>query len=99
MENKQNEKSLIHESFMKILNYYNNSEYTQSEIKNDGSLKQYFCDQQCYHKFLRVIEKLKTNSIDMSKINWNENPENKISQIVSYYYNLGLSQLSESNTH
>lgn len=99
MENKQNEKSLIHESLMKILNYYNSSDYTQSEIKIDGSLKQYFCDEQCYYKFLRVIEKFKKNSIDMSKINWNESPENKISQIVSYYYNLGLSQLSESNTH
>ena len=99
MENKKNERSLIHESLMKIVNYYNNSDSNQSELKIDDSLKQYFCDEQCYHKFLRVIEKLKTNSIDMSKINWNDSLDNKISQIVSYYYNLGLSQYSESNTN
>ena len=37
---------------------HNNSDSNQSELKIDDSLKQYFCDEQCYHKFLRVIEKL-----------------------------------------
>lgn len=99
MENKKNERSLIHESLMKIVNYYNNSDSNQSNLKSDDSLNQFFCDEECYHKCLRVIKKLKTNSIDMSKINWNDSPDNKISQIVSYYYNLGLSQYSESNTN
>lgn len=78
MENNNN--SIVHDSFMRL-------------ISSDSVLKkEYFCNEDCYYKCLNVIDKIKKGSIDMSKINWNTNQNNIISQIVTYYYNLGLSQ-------
>ena len=78
MENNNN--SIIHDSFMLLM--------TPDNVLK----KEYFCNDDCYYKCLNVIDKIKKGSIDMSKINWNTNKSNIISQIVTYYYNLGLSQ-------
>ena len=78
MENNNN--SIIHDSFMRLM--------TPDNVLK----KEYFCNDDCYYKCLNVIDKIKKGSIDMSKINWNTNKSNIISQIVTYYYNLGLSQ-------
>ena len=78
MENNNN--SIIHDSFMRLM--------TPDNVLK----KEYCCNDDCYYKCLNVIDKIKKGSIDMSKINWNTNKSNIISQIVTYYYNLGLSQ-------
>lgn len=66
---------------------------TQNKMKKNP-LKNYFCNEECYKKFLRVIDRLKNNQIDISKINWSQyqNSDNLIANLVTYYYNLGLSQ-------
>lgn len=80
-----NNKSIIHDSFLRLIN-------SSNLIKKD-----FFCNDDCYYKCLNVIEKIKNGTINTSKIDWNSNQNNLISQIVTYYYNLGLSQNTNSN--
>ena len=97
MENK--DESTIHKSFSYLTNIINKkslipkSEDEDSKDNNDF-IKEYFCCRECYNKFLIVINKLKNNKIDLTKIDWGKNssasPNNTIVKLVTYYYNLGL---------
>ena len=67
----------------------------ENEIKNneDNFSKEFFCCKDCYDKFIKVIEKLKNNQVDLTKIDWGKyslDSSNIIVKLVTYYYNLGL---------
>ena len=100
----------IHKSFMFLVdkfkeeNIQNNYESKSKEIENwfkseDSFIKIYFCCDDCYNKFIRVIKKIKDENIDLTKIDWNKyspDSSNIIVKLVTYYYNLGLQNSSSS---
>ena len=91
---KQNNKKEIQE---KIENKIEKEKGKQKEIEiknnDDNFSKEFFCCKDCYDKFIKVIEKLKNNQVDLTKIDWGKyslDSSNIIVKLVTYYYNLGL---------
>ena len=100
----------IHNSFSSLVNLINNRHQKtniekekiekEKEIKNnyDNFSKEFFCCKECYDKFIKVIQKLKDNQIDLTKIDWGKyssDSSNIIVKLVTYYYNLGLQNSSK----
>ena len=100
----------IHKSFMFLVdkfkeeNIQENYENKKNE-NNDGHnnedyfIKNYFCCDDCYNKFIKVIKKIKDENVDLTKIDWNKyspDSSNIIVKLVTYYYNLGLQNSNSS---
>ena len=102
-EKNENENiNTIHKSFTSLVNLFekgkknNNNKKEEKKLNkldDDDFIKNYFCCKECYDKFIKVIQKLKDNKIDLSKIDWGKysaDSSNIIVKLVTYYYNLGL---------
>ena len=90
--------NIVENSFCKCISIVEGEQEKGEEKEVEEKLiKEYFCDSECYKKFLGVAKKIKTGALDMSKVNFNEyhNTNNIISNIATYYYNLGLNTKAE----
>ena len=97
MNNNESKDSMIHSSLKKLNDFYNNN-ILNKEDKNKIK-KEYFCNEECYNKFIKIIEKIKNKQLDYTKIDWSkyEQSNNPIFKLVQYYYNLGLNSNSTKN--
>ena len=95
--------SFIKESLNRLNEEYNriynlNFDEDKNMFKNDDEIKDFFCNDECYNKFIKIIKKMKNKELDLSKINWskysNDKDKNIIVKLVTYYYNLGKNNIS-----
>ena len=101
--NDNNNISFIKESLNRLNEEYNriynlNFDEDKNMFKNDDKIKDFFCNDECYNKFIKIIKKMKNKELDLSKINWskysNDKDKNIIVKLVTYYYNLGKNNIS-----
>ena len=101
--NDNNNISFIKESLNRLNEEYNriynlNFDEDKNMVKNDDKIKDFFCNDECYNKFIKIIKKMKNKELDLSKINWskysNDKDKNIIVKLVTYYYNLGKNNIS-----
>ena len=101
--NDNNNISFIKESLNRLNEEYNriynlNFDEDKKMVKNDDKIKDFFCNDECYNKFIKIIKKMKNKELDLSKINWskysNDKDKNIIVKLVTYYYNLGKNNIS-----
>jgi hypothetical protein len=89
-----NDNEFVMQSLKKLVNVCEGNNYNDNEF-----IMKYFCNKECYDKFISVINKIKHNNINLNNIDWtqfqntsNDNNNNIIANLIIYYYNLGLSQ-------
>jgi hypothetical protein len=70
----------IKNSFDKLIQLYDKQDEEQT-------IPEYFCDKECYEKFLITLQKIKQNDIDMNNFNFRE--DNFISNLMTQFYNKG----------
>ena len=91
-----NDNNTIHKSFKSLVNLIDKGQKNNKKVEkknNDNFDKDFFCCQECYDKFIKVVKKLKDNKVDLTKIDWGKysnETNNIIVKLVTYYYNLGL---------
>ena len=93
-KNKDKE-SIIHKSFTSLVKLIEKEKNNKNEEKqlDDNFRKEFFCCNKCYDKFIKVVNNIKNNKINLTKIEWEKyssDLQNIIVQLVTYYYNLGL---------
>jgi phosphopantetheinyl transferase (holo-ACP synthase) len=101
-----NDNEFVMQSLEKLVNVCEGNDYNNNNNNNEFITK-YFCNKECYDKFISVINKIKHNNINLNNIDWtqfqntsnggdnnnnNNNSNNIIANLIIYYYNLGLSQ-------
>ena len=97
-----NNSSFIKESLNKLHEEYNriynlNIDKEKNINKNYDEIKDFFCNDECYNKFIKIIKKMKNKELDLSKIDWSKYSDDKnkniIVKLVTYYYNLGKNNI------
>ena len=90
--------SIIHSSLKKLINIYNNENNININEEENIFKKEYFCNEECYNKFINIISKMKNKTLDYTKIDWSkhEKSNNPIFNLVQYYYNLGLNSITKN---
>ena len=71
----------------------NFNDKSENKIEENSFINDFFCNKECYNKFINIIQKFKEKKIDLTKIDWGKyssNDDNIIVKLVTYYYNLGL---------
>ncbi len=71
-------------SFDKLIGLYDK----QDEEDEKFSVEDNFCNDECYKKFLNVVNKLKENKTDFGNLNFTDN--NVIADLINKYYNQGF---------
>jgi len=89
----------LNEEYNRIYNLNkNNNNNDNEQIINENKIKEFFCNEECYNKFIKIIKKIKNKELDLSKIDWSkysdEKDKNLIVKLVTYYYNLGKNNIS-----
>ena len=70
----------IKKSFDKLIELYDKQDEEQAT-------PEYFCDKECYEKFLLTLQKIKQKDMDIDNFNLNE--DNFISNLMTQFYNKG----------
>ena len=70
----------IKKSFDKLIQLYNKQD-------EEETVPDYFCDKECFDKFIRILQKIKRNDIDLDNLNFSD--DNFFSNLISHYYNKG----------
>ena len=85
----------LHEEYNRIYNL--NIDEEKNTNKNYDEIKDFFCNDECYNKFIKIIKKMKNKELDLSKIDWSKYSDDKnkniIVKLVTYYYNLGKNNI------
>jgi hypothetical protein len=76
------ENNIVKNSFDKLIKLYDRQNETEMINIDDN-----FCDDDCYKKFMNVVEKLKMSNFDYSNLIFQDN--NVIATLISNYYTQG----------
>ena len=85
----------------------NKKKLSSNSKKKKSFLGENFCDDECYNKFTKVMQKIKSGEVDINKINWSDVKEkevgvqqssNLVQNLVNYYFTMGYNQGVQENT-
>lgn len=94
--NERNYNFNIEENY--ILNNKNNLKLLNNKKNSYELLKQNFCDNNCYDKYIKIMKKIKEAKIDINKIDWtanisnNQENQNLFQNLINFYYTQGYNQ-------